>query len=66
MKFFVVYWYITVKTNPNSGGPIPVLGIKANQRKRVISLFLKLILSTFLSIKLSRRDLSIDTLKKMG
>ena len=55
-----------MKTNPYVGSPIPVLAIKVRQGLSVILLFLKINLSTTISMERSRRELSIDMVIHRG
>jgi len=58
---------ITVKKiTPVLGSSIPVLGMKVKQGKGVIWLFMKMNLSTTISMKRSRRELSIDMVIQRG
>jgi len=56
----------TVKSSPYFRPPTPVLGVKVKRGESVIRLYLKINLSTTISMKISRRDLSIDMVIRMG
>jgi len=58
-------WF-TVKTIPCLGGPTPASGMEVKQGESVIWLFLKINLSTSISTKRSRRELSIDIVVHRG
>jgi len=48
------------KISPVLGTPIPVLGMKVKRDKNAISLFLKINFQTTISMKMSRREFSIN------